>query len=268
MFILAGIPHVTTLIAPPLSGVLMRIQIWVSFAAAAGALGLSLVILLLMPESLNHKSTSETDNQHHDPLLGPGDTLDGNEAEAAEDPTQPQQPPRGIHDRMPAPSPGQKEWWRDIVTLLQMPGLPFCYILFFFKPVAMIAKAFVYQYASYNFHWDLDQTTWLRFAQAGGSTLATIIVLPLLSSVLNRRGLQAQHLDMTVIRVSLLIASVGFLMLQFSYHGWMLLLGMSQSLSQFLTHDLQTNGTSPFRLWTQRGRGASVARSGHQSNRP
>ena len=56
-------------------------------------------------------------------------------------------------------------------------------------------------------------------------TLATVVVLPLLSSTLNRRGLQAQMLDLNVIRLSLLVAATGFVLLQLSYRSWMLLLG-------------------------------------------
>ena len=228
MYLLAGIPHLTTLIAPPVSGILMRVRIWVPFAVAIGSLALSLVLLFFMPESLNSASTNK--QQDHDPLLGPGDTFNNDRDEEEENTSHSlpsaEQLPRGIHDRLPAPAPSKKEWWRDIATLLQMPGLPFCYILFFLKPVAMISKAYVYQYASYNFDWGLSQTTWLRFAQAGGSSLATVMVLPLLSSVLNRRGLRAQQLDINVIRISLLIAAIGFLMLQFSFQGWMLLVAL------------------------------------------
>ena len=219
MYLLAGIPHVTTLIAPPLSGLLMPIRIWLPFAVAIGALNLGLLIIIFMPESLRHHSSSPKS-----PLLGPADTLTRTDS-GEETVTPSEQLPRGIHDRLPAPAPENTEWWRDIIVLIQMPGLPFCYLLFFFKPLAMISKAFVYQYASYNFHWGLSQTTWLRFSQAGGSTLATVIVLPLLSSVLHRRGIRAQTLDLNVIRVSLLVAVAGFVLLQLSYHSWMLLLG-------------------------------------------
>ena len=100
-------------------------------------------------------------------------------------------------------------------------------------PLAMISKAYVYQYASYDFHWDLSQTTWLRFAQAAGSSLATVGVLPLLSSVLNRRGLRAQMLDLNVIRLSLLVAICGFVLLQTSYASWMLLFGKGGQKSTF-----------------------------------
>lgn len=219
MYFLAGIPHVTTLLAPPLSGLLMLIRIWLPFAVAIVALTLGLLIITFMPESLKHHSASPKS-----PLLGPADTLTGSDS-GGETTTPAEQLPRGIHDRLPAPNPENKEWWRDIIVLIQMPGLPFCYLLFFLKPLAMISKAFVYQYASYNFHWELSQTTWLRFSQAGGSSLATVVVLPLLSSVLNRRGLHAQMLDLNVIRVSLLVAVTGFVLLQLSYHSWMLLLG-------------------------------------------
>lgn len=224
MYILAGIPHLTTLVAPPLSGFLMRKRIWLPFVVAIGGLTLSLVIIAFMPESLNRPHDLRSRKGQDSPLLGAADTL--TPAEATEDSPPSLEPlPRGIHDRLPESNPDNKEWWRDIVILIQMPGLPFCYILFFFKPLAMISKAFVYQYASYNFHWGLSQTTWLRFAQAGGSSLATIAVLPLLSSIINRRGLRAQMLDLNVIRISLLVASVGFVLLQYSYHSWMLLFG-------------------------------------------
>ncbi len=219
MYLLAGIPHVTTLVAPPLSGLLMQIRIWLPFAVAIGALTLGLLIIIFMPESLRHHSSSPKS-----PLLGAADTLTGTDSGEGTI-TPPEQLPRGIHDCMPHPSPESKEWWRDIIVLIQMPGLPICYLLFFLKPLAMISKAFVYQYASYNFHWGLSQTTWLRFSQAGGSSLATVVVLPLMSSVLNRRGLHAQMLDLNVIRVSLLVAATGFILLQLSYRSWMLLFG-------------------------------------------
>ncbi len=202
----------------------MIIRIWLPFVVAIGSLTLSLFIIAFMPESLNRQRHSQIRKGPSSPLLGAADTLTPNEA-SEESPSSPEQLPRGIHDRLPTLAPERKEWWRDIIVLIQMPGLPFCYMLFFFKPLAMISKAFVYQYASYNFRWGLSQTTWLRFAQAGGSSLATIAVLPLLSSVLVRRGLRAQMLDLNVIRTSLLVAAVGFVLLQFSYYSWMLLFG-------------------------------------------
>lgn len=219
MYLLAGIPHLTTLIAPPLSGILMLIRIWLPFVVAIGTLSLSLLIILFIPESLKHHSSSSKR-----PLLGAADTI--TRADTSEgSPASSAQIPYSNHVGQPGPTVESKDWWRDVIVLIQMPGLPFCYILFFFKPLAMISKAFVYQYASYNFRWGLSQTTWLRFTQAVGSSLATVTFLPLLSSILNRRGHQAQLLDLIVIRISLLIAVLGFVVLQLSAHGWMLLLG-------------------------------------------
>lgn len=223
MYILAGLPHASTLVAPPLSGFLMTIHPWLPFVVAIGALTLGLVILLVMPESLHQTKHPRS------PLLGPTDALQDHAEEADQPPMSPEQLPRGIHDRMPAVMPAKREWWRDLVTLIQMPGLPFCYLLFFAKPVAMIAKAYVYQYASWNFHWRLSETTWLRFAQAGGSTIIVIIVLPLLTSGLNRRGLRAQQLDINVIRISLAVAMIAFLIIQFAFQGWELILGQFHS---------------------------------------
>ena len=226
MYILAGIPHVTTLLAPPLSGVLMVTRIWLPFVVAIGALALSLAIIAFMPESLNRRRQAEPAKGQDSPLLGATDNL-ASDGSGEDTPPSPEQPPHVIHDRLPAPNPETKQWWRDIILLFQMPGLPFCYTLFFFKPFAMISKAFVYQYASYNFHWGLSQTTWLRFAQAGGSSIVTVAVLPLLSSALTRRGLRAQTLDLNVVRISLLIAATGFVILQVSFRSWMLLVGRS-----------------------------------------
>ena len=237
MYILAGIPHLTTLVAPPLSGLLMTIRIWLPFVVAVGGLTLSIMIVVFMPESLNRQHHVSPIKNQNSPLLGAADTLTSTEAQQ-ESPMSSEQSTHGVNDRLPKYSNQSKEWWRDIVTLLQMPGLPFCYFLFFFKPLAMISKAFVYQYASYNFHWGLSRTTWLRFAQAGGSSLATTIVLPLVSSILNRRDSRAQLLDLNVIRVSLLIAVIGFVLLQFSYHSWMLIFGKLKGYinSKYSTH--------------------------------
>ena len=239
MYLLAGIPHITTLITPPLSGILMRISTWVPFAFAIGAYVLGLLVLLFMPESLNRASSiRELDNSHdhgydqeHDPLLEAWDSSGASEsvdAEASEvvASASDQRSPESHNQHPAAPSSTRRSWWRDIATLFRMRELPFCFILFFFKPMAMIAKAYVYQYASYNFGWNLSETTWLRFAQAGGSCSATIVVLPLLSSLLDRKGRRAQQLDLNVIRSSLLIAIVGFLLLQFSSRVWMLLMAL------------------------------------------
>ena len=231
MYLLAGIPHITTLIAPPVSGLLMRVSTWVPFAVAIGAYVLGLLVLLFMPESLHFTSTEghhdQDDDQDRDRISGPRDTLSDHGSvheEAHEGLSSTGQLLPEDRNRESSPSPTKKAWWRDIVTLLRMPGLPFCYVLFFFKPMAMISKAYVYQYAYYNFGWDLSETTWLRFAQAGGSFLATIVVLPLLSSIaLHWKGWRAQQLDMNVIRSSLFIAITGFFLLQFSFHVWMLL---------------------------------------------
>ena len=259
MYLLAGIPHLTTLVAPPLSGFLMRQKIWLPFIVAIGALAVGLVVLALMPESLNHYSSHP-----RSPLLGAADTNTPDDSDE-EGPITQEQLPRGIHNRLPSPNPETREWWRDIVTLIQMPGLPFCYLLFFLKPLAMISKAYVYQYASYNFNWGLSQTTWLRFAQAGGSSLATVAFLPLMSKVLNRRGLKAQILDLNVIRLSLFIAACGFVLLQLSYQSWMLLLGiLSIRCNQHTETDLFS---STFCMWIERGGRTRFTRACNVSHR-
>ena len=250
MFLIAGIPHLSTLITPPLSGLLMQYGIWVPFTVSIAAYTLGLLVLALMPECFRQDAAAKS------PLLAPSDRLHGTE-EISRDPSSDEQLPRGIHGQIHKPDARTRAWWRDIVSLLQMPGIPFCYTLFFFKPVAMISKAFMYQYASYNFRWELRRTTWLRFSQAGGSTIATIVILPILHSVLRRRGPEAKRLDLNVIRLSLLISTVGFALLQFSSHGWILLLGNTSKM-QALSPKLTSYST--LHMWLERGRRTSTAR--------
>ncbi|KAL8721707.1 MAG: hypothetical protein Q9225_001657 [Loekoesia sp. 1 TL-2023] len=128
-----------------------------------------------------------------------------------------------------SPSPHKSStWYTEILHLLRIPGLRFCFIVFFTTPLALIAKAFVYQHASESFGWEMSTTTWLRVSQAVGASLVTLLALPLLNTLLllHKRGLQAQQLDLAVLRGSLLIAAVGFAVLWQARVSWMLLLAL------------------------------------------
>ena len=250
MFLLAGIPHLSTLITPLLSGLLMQHKIWIPFAVSITAYLLGLLVVALTPETFRHDAVTKN------PRLAPADSPNDTEEDDRRPPSY-EQLPRDIHDRTLRLEVPTKVWWRDLVNLLHMPGLPFCYTLYFFKPVAMISKVFVYQYASYNFHWKLRRTTWLRISQAGGSTLATLAVLPVLLSILRRSGPEAKRLDLNVIRISLLISAIGFVLLQFSFRGWMLLFGNTSKIHALF---LRLTSCSTVHMRSKRGRRTSFAR--------
>ena len=189
----------------------MRISIRLPFEIAIGALVLTYVFIFAMPESLQ--------------LEHPAEDCDSASSFSASERTL--LLPNEVAPEPPREEPSKRmRWWAEILELLQIPGLRVCLLLFFFAPIALIAKTLVYQYASESFSWEMSNTTWLRVSQAGGASLVTIITLPALTAILHRRGVHARNLDLGVIRGSLFIASVGFAMLWQSKASWMLILAL------------------------------------------
>ena len=217
MSFLSSIPHITTLVAPPLSAILMRISIWLPFQAALGALLLTCGLMLVMPESSqleirDDNTSTSTIPTHSDigdqrPLLSP-------EVE-----TVPEM-------QAIVPNKETSAWYIEISHLLSIPGLRFCFTVFFVGPIALLAKAFVYQHASESFGWRMSTTTWLRVSQAVGASIVTLFGLPLLDILLHRNGIEARKLDLAVLRGSFLVAAAGFAILWQAQATWMLLLAL------------------------------------------
>ncbi|KAL8797710.1 MAG: hypothetical protein Q9195_000062 [Heterodermia aff. obscurata] len=197
----------------------MRINIWIPFAVAVVCLILSFFVIWAMPESLR---------------LPPVDTASVNSTSTLLDDDQ-----RDSHEEMPPPivadeddavkNAGYESWSKtsaDIWALIRVSGLPLCLGLSFLRPIAIVSRAFVYQHASERFGWPMSSTTWLRFAQATSSSLATLVLLPLISACLDRRGFRAKRLDLNAIRLSLFITSVGFAIIWRSKASWVLLAGL------------------------------------------
>ena len=218
---LSSIPHITTLIAPPLSAIFMRISIWLPFEVAIGGLTLTYIIILLMPESSKLTPTpSDTTTtssclppEHlppdRQPLIFPRSCDDNRNTEATPTTTNP------------------STWYTEIHQLLINPSLRLSLTIFLFTPTALIAKAFVYQHASESFGWEMSSTTWLRFSQALGASLVTLFALPILNTLLHPLTLhQARLFDLAVLRASLLVASIGFAVLWQAKASWMLVLAL------------------------------------------
>ncbi|KAL8911452.1 MAG: hypothetical protein Q9171_003385 [Xanthocarpia ochracea] len=218
---LSSIPHITTLITPPLSAIFMRISIWLPFQAAMGALTLTYILILAMPESSKLNTPDNTirntisrrpEHQHDDddprPLLSPAINF--------------------ITETSANPKPPKPStWYTEIHHLLLTPGLRFTFTIFFFTPIALISKAFVYQHASESFGWEMSTTTWLRVSQAVGASLVTLFALPILNTLYHPQTIrQAQNFDLAVLRTSLLIAATGFAILWQATANWMLVLAL------------------------------------------
>ena len=221
MYLLAAIPHVTTLIAPLFANLFMRIDIWIPFAIAAGCLLLSFFVVWAMPESLiQHPADGVPDDS-----AGSTSRLldDSDEQGLAEDGSH----PTGTEEE--CTSKGHQSWsktFTDIVALMKVRGMALCLGLSFVRPMALVSRAFVYQHASESFGWPMSSTTWLRFSQAISSSLTTLVLLPLVSAYVGRTAYPVKSLDLNVIRFSLLVASVGFTIIWQSKAGQALLVGL------------------------------------------
>lgn len=253
MSFLSSIPHITTLIAPPLSAILMRISIWLPFQAAIGALSVTYLLILAMPESSKLETPKDNFSSQSATPVNPYEELEEDDQRRPLLSTS--SPTEFIIEASQALPPSEEDepqknksstWYTEIHHLLHIPGLRFCFTVFFLAPVALTAKAFVYQHASESFGWEMSTTTWLRVSQAVGASLVTLFALPLLNTLLHRHGSRAQQLDLAVLRGSFLIAAIGFTILWQAKASWMLVLALFVcGLSEAIQPANQGLATSP-----------------------
>ena len=223
MYLLASIPHLTTLVAPLSANLFMRINIWIPFAIAVVCLILSFFVIWAMPESLILHPVDTT--PHIASVDSTSTLLDDDQRSSLEEAS----PQNTAEQDSVVKTASDKSWSQtsaDIRALIRVSGLPLCLALSFLRPIAIVSRAFVYQHASETFGWPMSSTTWLRFAQATSSSLATLVLLPLISAYLGQRAFRAKRLDLNAIRLSLLITSVGFAIIWRSGASWVLLVGL------------------------------------------
>lgn len=252
MYLLSSIPHVVTLIAPPFANLFMRISIWLPFEVACGILVFTYLVIWLMPESLKHPSPNQVLSHNAQAFERSAQNIEENEP-LLQDQVETSEEIHYPHDswmRIP----------REIMALFRVPNLPFIFYTFFFKPIALISKAFIFQHASESFEWKISQTTWLRVSQALGSAIITVMFLPVLSAMLIRRGFHPQKLDLGAIRWSIGIAVIGFGILWVANASWLLVFGetfLSDTHQIFDAH----HRSRLIHLWTVWGSWACTARS-------
>ncbi|THX10071.1 hypothetical protein D6D13_05584 [Aureobasidium pullulans] len=105
-----------------------------------------------------------------------------------------------------------------VLSLLAIPGIWFCFLSFLLKRIAFSSENLIYQYTSEVLRQRLDQVVWIRVALGLGASLMTVIVLPLLSCTLSGKGVAAQFVNVWVIRFSLLIVIIGFVIMWLAQH--------------------------------------------------
>ncbi|KAL8716010.1 MAG: hypothetical protein Q9220_000677 [cf. Caloplaca sp. 1 TL-2023] len=245
MSFLSSIPHITTLIAPPLSALFMRLTIWLPFEVAIGSLILTYLLIFFMPESSKIVSPDDNDDDDDDDTTGLDTTISSPPPTPKNHQARPLLSTTSSSDLIPPsstkPSLSSTSWSTEIAHLLSLPTLRFTFLISFVAPIAFLAKAFVYQHASESFHWPFRTTTWLRVSQAIGASLVTLIALPLLnhsllksrhrhhghnSSDADRSIISSQALDLLILRLSLLIGAIGFLLLYLATQNWLLVLAL------------------------------------------
>lgn len=118
----------------------MSVSIWLSFEIACGTLVLGSILVWLMPESLKHQPSTKDD-----PVL-PVEAFPPLDED--EEPLIPQEQPHDSISGATLVPPRNLTWWEEIKELFEMPGLRFCFALFFIVPIGLISKAFVYQVCS------------------------------------------------------------------------------------------------------------------------
>ena len=222
MYLLASIPHLTTMVAPLSANLFMRINIWIPFAIAVVCLILSFFVIWAMPESLVLHTMDITPTAS---VTSASSLLDDDQRGSVEEVS----PPVVAEEDDVVKNAGHASWSKtsaDIWALIRVSGLPLCLGLSFLRPIAIVSRAFVYQHASESFGWPMSSTTWLRFSQATSSSLATLVLLPLISAYLDRRAFHAKKLDLNAIRLSLFITSIGFAIIWRSETSWVLLVGL------------------------------------------
>jgi hypothetical protein len=98
-------------------------------------------------------------------------------------------------------------------VILKQPASRFCLVAYMLKRIAFASEGFMFQYASEKFLWPLQQTTWLRVAQASSAIVATLLLCPLATLILSspRAGDIPSHVvDLGMIRSALLILTISF----------------------------------------------------------
>ncbi|GAW23526.1 hypothetical protein ANO14919_130860 [Xylariales sp. No.14919] len=229
LLLLAAMPHSGKLIAPPIATGLMKQNLFLP-SFVSGIIIISCVALAQLVKNAG-KQQHLTEGEPvgvEEPLLG--DSPSHNNYHGTQTLIPPATPSNQAEDETDAnsgrtistPEAENSVVYRFMSStthLIELAGsyvtsetTPlFCYAAFFLKSNAMASEAFGAQYLAERFGWDLQNTTIIRFALSLGAVIATVAVGPFASFLLKRRGASAASINIYIVRVSLLVLTVFFL---------------------------------------------------------
>lgn len=206
----------------------MDTSLYIPFWISMSTLCFCLLLLRFMNEPKDYEKG------RHEPISAP------EVSSFSEDQISPETAPLLLPAESQAPSPNPVRnsssiSWKDFIAtsfqqialLFHNPASQFCLATFFFKRVAFTSEGFMFQYASEEFDWAFQRTSWLRVANACGAIFATMIAWPLLSSLFVRKGTVAHRVDINSVRLSLGIVSLSFFFAWKARTGLLFLLGKS-----------------------------------------
>ena len=212
LYFLAAGHHVDRLIAPPIAATLMSRSLYTPFLVAIIIQGSCLLLIHFFWYPVPPMQAHMVFGEDYDPtLLGESDNL--STAHAGTTPIDPTE--SSINNQMHQ-TPLRRWWEHPFHTIIEAsavfnhPTARFCLTAYFCKRIGFAAEAFMFQYVSEKFHWPLQQTTWLRVADAGGAITATFIICPVITSYLSGRGIPSCITDLGMIRSALLIPMISF----------------------------------------------------------
>ena len=185
---------VTELVAPWLSSATMEISLYIPFLISISFLLLCLPIIALLPDT---RTADPDEDQHYDQTIT--DERVENASSASEIPH--------VHQKLKNSSRGLLDDFRTRNMLLTVP-------VFFVGLLRPSTLNVLIQYTSNNFKWKLSAAVILVSEVAAVNLILFLFVLPQLIRLLQRNyHLHPQVIDLAVVRVSMLLLSLGALLL-------------------------------------------------------
>ncbi|UPK93467.1 hypothetical protein LCI18_004402 [Fusarium solani-melongenae] len=227
LFVLSATPHFGKLISPPIARALMKANIYIPSLVSSSIILLCILLLRFIRNPIEATVPERSvANQSTEPLLAQPEPAYG--ATDSSDPSASQRPLATEENSTISNSRvanGGNETWKlqslahlilrrlksDTFSLHRDLVLNICHVAFFLKSNAMASEAFVFQYLSERFDWQLRDTTILRFALSFGAVITTLILGPLATLIFTARGVPAPAINLTIIRLSTLVLVVCFI---------------------------------------------------------
>jgi hypothetical protein len=208
-------PHLARLTTPRIATALMESSLYAPFWVSGA---LSITIIIITPFIQEAETPLQLEPSENSSLLASTNENDPTDAR-----------PEDAADINPQ---DQERWYSNLFTqATQIPSIfpnrpaKFCVLVIFLKRIGFASEGFAFQYTSAKFGWQLRETTWLRVAAAVGAILI-VMIAPLTTQILVRRGMNTHTVDLNFMRFALVTLSVSFFGAYRASSGMMMGVGM------------------------------------------